>query len=118
LQPALATYGCYGGEAHKKADGAVAQSVEQRTENPCVGGSIPPHTTKASGNNQGLFYLCTSFTFFIRLPAAKLVGYCQQRRKKTSGAQLHRNSDNKSGAFLFGSIRSGACIKKATTFTT
>ena len=26
--------------------GAVAQSVEQRTENPCVGGSIPPHTTK------------------------------------------------------------------------
>ncbi len=28
--------------------GAVAQSVEQRTENPCVGGSIPPHTTKAS----------------------------------------------------------------------
>ena len=26
--------------------GAVAQSVEQRTENPCVGGSIPPHTTR------------------------------------------------------------------------
>jgi len=32
--------------APKKAvDGAVAQLVEQRTENPCVGGSIPPHTT-------------------------------------------------------------------------
>ena len=30
----------------RKKDGAVAQSVEQRTENPCVGGSIPPHTTK------------------------------------------------------------------------
>jgi hypothetical protein len=29
-----------------KEGGAVAQSVEQRTENPCVGGSIPPHTTK------------------------------------------------------------------------
>ena len=27
------------------SEGAVAQSVEQRTENPCVGGSIPPHTT-------------------------------------------------------------------------
>ena len=27
--------------------GAVAQLVEQRTENPCVGGSIPPHTTRA-----------------------------------------------------------------------
>ena len=26
--------------------GAVAQSVEQRTENPCVGGSIPSRTTK------------------------------------------------------------------------
>ncbi|SVC25542.1 uncharacterized protein METZ01_LOCUS278396, partial [marine metagenome] len=23
----------------------VAQSVEQRTENPCVGGSIPPRAT-------------------------------------------------------------------------
>jgi hypothetical protein len=29
------------------SNGAVAQLVEQRTENPCVGGSIPPHTTKA-----------------------------------------------------------------------
>ena len=26
--------------------GLVAQSVEQRTENPCVGGSIPPQATK------------------------------------------------------------------------
>ena len=26
-------------------DGDVAQSVEQRTENPCVGGSIPSITT-------------------------------------------------------------------------
>ena len=29
-------------------NGAVAQLVEQRTENPCVGGSIPPHTTSKS----------------------------------------------------------------------
>ena len=28
--------------------GAVAQLVEQRTENPCVGGSIPSRTTKKS----------------------------------------------------------------------
>ena len=27
--------------------GPVAQSVEQRTENPCVGGSIPPRATKS-----------------------------------------------------------------------
>ena len=26
--------------------GLVAQLVEQRTENPCVGGSIPPRATK------------------------------------------------------------------------
>jgi hypothetical protein len=26
-------------------NGAIAQSVEQRTENPCVGGSIPSRTT-------------------------------------------------------------------------
>ncbi len=26
--------------------GAIAQSVEQRTENPCVAGSIPAGTTK------------------------------------------------------------------------
>ena len=36
--------------------GDVAQLVEQRTENPCVGGSIPSITTpKASG--RGLLYL-------------------------------------------------------------
>src|SRR5688572_12095535 len=29
----------------RRTKGAVAQLVEQRTENPCVGGSIPPHTT-------------------------------------------------------------------------
>ena len=27
------------------SDGPVAQLVEQRTENPCVGGSIPPRAT-------------------------------------------------------------------------
>jgi hypothetical protein len=27
-------------------EGAVAQLVEQRTENPCVAGSIPAHTTR------------------------------------------------------------------------
>ena len=30
------------------AQGQVAQSVEQRTENPCVGGSIPPLATNQS----------------------------------------------------------------------
>ena len=35
-------------------EGAVAQLVEQRTENPCVAGSIPAHTTKPL-NNSGVF---------------------------------------------------------------
>ncbi len=30
-------------------NGDVAQSVEQRTENPCVGGSIPSITTTSKG---------------------------------------------------------------------
>ena len=40
-------YGCLSlGQA---ARGLVAQSVEQRTENPCVGGSIPPQATNRQG---------------------------------------------------------------------
>ena len=34
-------------------DGSVAQSVEQRTENPCVGGSIPPLATNQSIASHG-----------------------------------------------------------------
>jgi hypothetical protein len=42
--------------ALRKKDGAVAQSVEQRTENPCVAGSIPAHTTALNlGSNTGVF---------------------------------------------------------------
>jgi hypothetical protein len=37
-------------------EGAVAQSVEQRTENPCVAGSIPAHTTEKPQDFLGLFY--------------------------------------------------------------
>ena len=39
--------------------GALAQSVEQRTENPCVAGSIPAGTTKKTCNGSVLFGLCT-----------------------------------------------------------
>ena len=35
----------------------IAQSVEQRTENPCVGGSIPPRPTNPDLNGQGFFLL-------------------------------------------------------------
>jgi hypothetical protein len=39
----------------RRTKGAVAQLVEQRTENPCVGGSIPPHTTSKLVVNQRVF---------------------------------------------------------------
>ena len=35
----------------RKQDGAIAQLVEQRTENPCVPGSIPGGTTKKEKQN-------------------------------------------------------------------
>ncbi len=35
--------------------GSVAQSVEQRTENPCVGGSIPPGATLNPNGNAGVY---------------------------------------------------------------
>ena len=41
--------------------GEIAQSVEQRTENPCVGGSIPPLATTYSP-----YLLNTSKTLFLR----------------------------------------------------
>ena len=37
-------------------NGAVAQSVEQWTENPCVGGSIPSRTTKKPADFCWLFW--------------------------------------------------------------
>ena len=44
-------------------DGVVAQSVEQRTENPCVAGSIPADTTALAiwGSLMSLFI----FLFFV-----------------------------------------------------
>ena len=44
-----------------KSVGALAQLVEQWTENPCVPGSIPGGTTKTSAN-AGVF-LCQLHTF-------------------------------------------------------
>ena len=41
----------------KKIDGVVAQLVEQRTENPCVTGSIPVDATKKR-KQLGCFLFC------------------------------------------------------------
>ncbi len=49
----------------KKQRGAIAQLVEQRTENPCVLGSIPSGTTNRGEDE--------SFPFFYFLPMAHFV---------------------------------------------
>ncbi len=49
--------------------GPVAQSVEQRIENPCVGGSIPPQATKFP--QQFLLRAC-------RLLVANTLLYCSK----------------------------------------
>ena len=41
--------------------GAIAQLVEQRTENPCVPGSIPGGTT----DNQTVTLICSCFFLYI-----------------------------------------------------
>ena len=48
--------------ASAKANGTLAQLVEQRTENPCVPGSIPGGTTK-NIRNEAVNQLITDFLF-------------------------------------------------------
>ena len=48
-----------------KTNGTIAQLVEQRTENPCVPGSIPGGTTE----NQAVIQKMTAFFMSIRLPS-------------------------------------------------
>ncbi|MEY3208118.1 MAG: hypothetical protein RL064_149, partial [Bacteroidota bacterium] len=44
----------------EKSDGAVAQLVEQRTENPCVPGSSPGGATNPQ-RKLGVFYLLNCY---------------------------------------------------------
>jgi hypothetical protein len=69
LQPGLAEPRA-GGYNHASL-GLVAQLVEQRIENPCVGGSIPPRATKIQENAtpRVAFFICAhengAFEFFL-----------------------------------------------------
>ena len=58
----------------KQKNGAIAQLVEQRTENPCVPGSIPGGTTENLNRSnsvevfsyiQSSYYIGTTFTSII-----------------------------------------------------
>ncbi len=44
--------------------GAIAQLVEQRTENPCVAGSIPAGTTLKPETKVSGFFVFNNFAFF------------------------------------------------------
>ncbi len=50
-------------------NGTLAQLVEQRTENPCVPGSIPGGTTKTLTTWSGFFVL---YTFDILRPVLRI----------------------------------------------
>lgn len=51
-------------QPQNKSNGAIAQMVEQRTENPCVPGSIPGGTTERELKFNSLFFVGT---YHIRL---------------------------------------------------
>ena len=52
----------------RKQDGAIAQLVEQRTENPCVPGSIPGGTTwKSESYRNVTLFFCLHFRPFLAL---------------------------------------------------
>src|SRR5690242_2473720 len=57
------------------SNGQVAQSVEQRTENPCVGGSIPPLATKVS-SAYPKFPKARSMRAFLHIPLRLFIYLC------------------------------------------
>ena len=57
----------------KTYDGAIAQLVEQRTENPCVPGSIPGGTTK---KKRGIATQQRVMPLFFRFPSPPVIMLC------------------------------------------
>ena len=51
--------------ASAKQKGAIAQLVEQRTENPCVPGSIPGGTTEKTSTLLRFFCVVTLIGFLV-----------------------------------------------------
>lgn len=61
-------------------NGGVAQLVEQRTENPCVGGSIPSLTTTQKSTKPGIlkntgFVVYINFWFNKSVPVQSLLHF-------------------------------------------
>ncbi len=69
--------------------GALAQLVEQRTENPCVPGSIPGGTTaKPRSHDRGFLFCINDFIFFQLLQFYKRS--IKKSRKKFPAFFMHR----------------------------
>ena len=64
-----------------KQKGAIAQLVEQRTENPCVPGSIPGGTTKRD-SNKSLFCLYKTLQKKINLTFIEILHSTHLARTK------------------------------------
>ena len=67
-------------------DGAVAQLVEQWTENPCVAGSIPAHTTQNSLLKMGaiLGFMYTLYVVFSLSSGKHYVGMGSDIEKRSA----------------------------------
>ena len=72
LQPQSRNIGC----KHKNA-GAIAQLVEQRTENPCVPGSIPGGTTFTKRKIMKTAEIQSFQRFFLYVLSAKICNLVQ-----------------------------------------
>ena len=59
----------------KNTDGAIAQLVEQRTENPCVPGSIPGGTTKSESCIPQLSFAFSSLLILYIYVLRKKISY-------------------------------------------
>ena len=79
----------------KQNNGAIAQLVEQRTENPCVPGSIPGGTTLKKNNSQQTPDFQTKSGFFVFRRNAKngrilQFAVFQKEEQEKRSANLHR----------------------------
>ena len=60
----------------RNSTGALAQLVEQRTENPCVPGSIPGGTTIKTLSKNSLGFFNFKCLIFLKLYIAYIINWC------------------------------------------
>ena len=73
---------------------SVAQSVEQGTENPCVGGSIPPRGTNRAGVAQLAEQLICNQQVVGSIPITSSI------ERKPSAVELHIREDSRAAKWI------------------